>query len=78
MRRYGPRQKMIFDGEKFEQLICRYVNGRKAERNREILREYYLRGYSYEEIAEHLDMSAIHVGRIVRKDGDPILLMMQK
>lgn len=69
---------MIFDGEEFERLITRYVNGRKAARNREVLRLYYRQGLSYEEVAEELKMSAIQVGRVVHRDGDPILLMMQK
>lgn len=68
---------MILDGEEFERLTDRYVNGKKAERNRAILKDYYLNGYTYEEVAEHFDMSAVHVGRIVHKCGDPILLMLK-
>lgn len=69
---------MIFDGEEFERLVTRYVNGRKATRNREVLRLYYLQGLSYEEVAEELQMSAVQVGRVIHRDGDPILLMMRK
>lgn len=69
---------MIFDGEEFDALISRYVNGPKAERNREILRAHYLRGYTYEEIAEQQKMSAVHVGRIIRDHGDHLLLMLRK
>ena len=68
----------MFDGELFAALVDRYINGRKADRNRKILKEYYLQGYTYEEVAEHVGMSAVHVGRIVRKYGDSILLMMKK
>ena len=68
---------MILDGEEFERLTDRYVNGKKAERNRAILKDYYLNGYTYEEVAEHFDMSAVHVARIVHKCGDPILLMLK-
>lgn len=69
---------MICDGEKLEAMIDRYVNGRKAERNRGILKAYYLNGMTYEEIAERFSMSAVHVGRIIHRDGDPILLMLRK
>ena len=69
---------MIFDGEKFAALVDRYVNGKKAERNRAILKAYYLEGLTYEEAAERFDMSAVHVGRLIHRHGDPILLLMQK
>lgn len=59
-------------------LIGEYVVGRKAKRNREILREYFLDGYTYEEIAEHKGMSPVQIGRIVHKYGDPILMMINK
>lgn len=66
----------IFDGEKFAALVDRYVNGKKAERNRAILKAYYLKGLTYEEAGERFGMSFVHVGRIVHRYGDPILLMM--
>lgn len=69
---------MILPGSELDALISEYVNGRKAGRNREILRCYYLRGLTYEEIAERFEMSAVQVGRIVRRYGDPILLMLRK
>ena len=69
---------MLVDGIKLEALIDRFVNGKKAERNREILKLYYLKGCTYEEIEEVVGVSAVHVGRIVHKYGDPILLMMEK
>ena len=67
---------MLCDGQKLEHLIDNYVNGKKSDRNRTILKEYYLHGYTYEEIAEHVDMSAVHVGRIVRSIGSTILKMI--
>ena len=67
---------MIIDGPALESLIDRYVNGKKAERNRGILKEYFLRGSTYEEVAEQFGMSAVHVGRIVHKYGDPLLDML--
>lgn len=69
---------MICDGAELEILIDKYVNGRKAERNRAILKAYYLEGMTYEETAERFNMSAVHVGRIIRKHGDAILLMLKK
>ena len=68
---------MILDGEEFERLVNRYVNGKKAERNRAILLDYYIGGYTYEEVAERFDMSAVQIGRIIHKCGDPILLMLK-
>lgn len=59
-------------------LIGEYVTGRKSERNRAILREHFLQGYTYEEIAEHFGMSAVQVGRIIRRNGDPLLMMIKK
>ena len=68
---------MIIDGDELCRLIDRYVNGPKAERNRKILKEYYLKGHTYEDVAEICDMSPVHVGRIIHKYGDPILLMLK-
>ena len=67
---------MILDGEKLSALIERYVNGPKAMRNRGILRAYYLQGKTYEQVAEAFGMSAVHVGRIVHRYGDPLLIML--
>lgn len=64
--------------EQFDYLISNYVVGNKAKRNRDILRERFIDGYTYEEIAEHFDMSAVQIGRIVKRHGDPLLLMIKK
>lgn len=77
-RSSADAKEMICGGANLDALINQYVNGRKAERNREILREYYLHGYTYEEIAEHFEMSDTQIGRIIRKHGDPLLLMLKK
>lgn len=69
---------MICDGAELSALIDRYVNGRKALRNREILKSYYLHGFTYEEAAEKYEMSVAQVGRIIHKYGDPILIMLRK
>ena len=67
---------MLCDGEKLNSLIDRYVNGKKAERNRDILKAVYLGGKTYEEAAEMCGVSPIQVSRIIHRYGDPILLMM--
>lgn len=69
---------MICDGKELDALIDRYVNGRKAERNRRILKEYFLHGKTYEQTAEICGVSPMQVSRVVHKYGDPILLMMDK
>ena len=66
----------LFDGNRLSDLIDRYVNGKKSLRNREILREYYLKGYTYEEIAEHFELSPAQTGRIIRKYGETLLEML--
>lgn len=67
---------MLCDGQRLEFLIDTYVNGKRSDRNRFILKEYYLHGFTYEEIAEHVDMSAVQVGRIVRSLGSSVLKMI--
>lgn len=69
---------MICDGQALEALIDRYVNGKKAERNRKILKDYYLKGLTYEQVAEKCEVSPMQVCRIVHKYGDPLLLKLQK
>lgn len=67
-----------YDYSPMERLINEKVTGRKCERNREILRLRFLRGLTFEEIAEAMDMSDKQVGRIVHRYGDPLLLMLAK
>lgn len=69
---------MSFLYSQMDQLIGEYITGKKAKRNRAILREYYLDGYTYSEIADHFKMSDVQIGRIIRKHGDPLLLMLEK
>lgn len=59
-----------------ERLIAEHIVGKRAKRDREILRSYFLDGYTYEEIAEQQGMSANQIGRIIRGRGDPLLLMI--
>lgn len=61
---------------KLDGLIDEYVVGPKCGKYRRILRLHFFEGLTYEEIAEALEMSAVQVGRIVRRYEDPLLLMM--
>lgn len=76
--RAGEIEEMMSPYERMDYLIGSQIIGKKAKRNRDILREHFLDGYTYEEIAEHFEMSAVQIGRIVRKYGDPLLLMLEK
>jgi len=71
----GACEEEMTQTSELEHLIYEHVNGRKAGRNRKILHLYYIDGYTYEEVAEIVDMSAVQVGRIIRRYGDRILLM---
>ncbi|MBO6092848.1 MAG: sigma-70 family RNA polymerase sigma factor [Oscillospiraceae bacterium] len=62
--------KRRFSYSEMEYAIGEYITGQNAERNRDILKLYFLNGYSQERIAEIHDMSTVQVGRIVRDEGD--------
>lgn len=49
------------------------IVGYKAYRNREILRLHYVDGYTYEKIAEMMDLSDRHVKKICY-DYEPIVI----
>lgn len=65
--------KRRFDYSVMDHAIGEYITGQNAERNRDILRLYFLNGYSQERIAEIHDMSSAQVGRICRDDGGYVL-----
>lgn len=67
-----------YDYSPMENLINEKITGRKAARNRQILRLRFLDGLTYAEIAEIMDMSEVQIGRIVHRYGDPLLLMIAK
>ena len=71
-------EEIKYDYSPMEWLIREKVTGKKCERNREILRLRFLRGLTYEEIAEIMDMSDKQVGRIIHRYGDPLLLLLAK
>ena len=56
-----------------EYAIGEYITGQNAERNRDILKLYFLNGYSQERIAEIHDMCTVQIGRIVRDEGDYLM-----
>lgn len=67
-----------YDYSPMERLINEKVTGKKCERNREILKLRFLRGLTFEEIAEIMKMSDKQIGRIVHRHGDPLLLILAK
>ena len=69
--------KRRFDYSKMEYAIGEYITGRNAERNRDILRLYYLDGYSPERIAEIHGLSAVQVWRILRDEGRYLLTIVK-
>lgn len=71
-------KEIKYDYSEMEWLIAEKVTGKRCERNREILRLWFLRGLTYEQIAEIVDMSDKQVGRIIHRYGDPLLLMLSK
>lgn len=70
--------EFIYSDTDLDYLITHYVNGRNAERNRDILRVKYFKGYSNYTIAEMFKMSDVQVGRIIRKWGNPLILKLYK
>lgn len=65
--------KRRFDYSAMEYAIGEYITGPNSERNRDILRLYFLNGYSQERIAEIHEMSPMQVGRICRDEGGYLL-----
>ena len=69
--------KRRFDYSEMEHAIGEYITGRNAERNRDILRLYYLHGYSQERIAEIHGLSTVQVWRILRDEGRYLLTIVK-
>lgn len=65
--------KRRFSYSEMEYAIGEYITGQNAERNRDILKLYFLNGYSQERIAEIHDMSPVQIGRICRDEGGYLL-----
>lgn len=70
------RKEIHYDHSEMEYLINEHVTGFRCERNREILKLRFLRGLTFEEIAEIMKMSDKQIGRIIHRHGDPLLLMI--
>ena len=71
-------EDFAFDYSAMEELINEKIVGKKAERNRKILKLRFLVGLTFAEIAEEMGMSDIQISRIVHRYGDPLLLMLRK
>ena len=65
--------KRRFNYSDMEYAIGEYITGQNSERNRDILRLYFLSGYSQEKIAQIHDMSPMQIGRIVRDEGSYLM-----
>lgn len=61
---------------RLDYLIGEYINGPNCEKYRAILRLHFLQGMSQAAIAEAVEMSDTQVGRVIRKYGDKLLLML--
>lgn len=57
----------VIDRNKVEAAIYRYIMGRNAERNRQIVHDKMVSGLTFEKIAERHDMSVSQIKRIVYK-----------
>lgn len=68
----------MYDYTPMEYLINEKITGKKAARNRRILKLRFLDGLTYAEIAVVTGLSEGQVGRIVHRYGDPLLLMLAK
>ena len=53
--------------EDIENAVDRYIVGKSAERNRQILKSRFIDGLTYEKLAEKYDLSVSHVKFIVYK-----------
>lgn len=59
--------------ENIERTIDNYIIGFKAIRNREILKDHYISGMTFEEVAEKHDMSVSQIKKITY-DNEPIII----
>lgn len=71
-------EKFRYTVPDMERAIDECVVGKKAARNRGILKMRFLEGATYAEIAEAYQMSDVQITRIIQRYGDPILLMFVK
>ena len=69
--------KRRFSYSAMEYAIGEFITGQNAERNRDILKLYFLNGYSQERIAEIHGLSAVQVWRILRDEGRYLLTIVK-
>ena len=67
------KHKIIDTKENIERVIDNYIVGFKAYRNREILKDHYVLGMTFEEVAEKHDMSVSQIKKI-SYDNETIIL----
>ena len=72
VQRDRTREKEKIGRDEIDLLIDQWIIGRRAERNRAILRRKIYDGITYEELADEFDMSVRQVKNIVYKYGDLI------
>lgn len=67
------KHKINDSAENVRNAIDNYIIGFKALRNREILKDHYIDGLTFEEIAEKHDMSVRQVKKIAY-DNEPVII----
>ena len=67
------RHKIDDSQENIIRVIDSYIVGFKAYRNREILKDHYAFGYTFEDIAEKYDMSVSQIKKI-SYDNEPTII----
>lgn len=67
------KHKINDSAENVRNAIDNYIIGFKALRNREILKDHYIDGLTFEEIAEKHDMSVRQVKKITY-DNEPVII----
>lgn len=67
------KHKINGSAENVRNTIDNYIIGFKALRNREILKDHYVDGLTFEEIAEKHDMSVRQVKKITY-DNEPVII----
>ena len=67
------KHKINDSAENVRNAIDNYIIGFKALRNREILKDHYIDGLTFEEIAEKHDMSVRQVKKIAY-DNEPVFI----
>jgi hypothetical protein len=59
------KHRIKASSDNISRAIDMYIVGYKALRNREILKDHYILGLTFEEVAEKHDMSTRHVKKII-------------